>query len=509
VGLFNSADAFRDWRSNVRGALVKVATAEAEPDDAVAAAWDELLGTFDRVSDRRPRELHQHAIASLRLLARVGRAADVAPQELTTELLVAARGEMPTSRARHNLGRAVRRFEALRGHARFAPFMPPVPIGPLPSLRKARGAAYARLPRSVRDDFEAWLAGRPLARAPLYGRTMPLSKGYIGQLRSAVRWFVDRAERNGDLVPGSVASLSDLCRTDWLTEAITTEQSELSKPLKSGTLSTYVRRLLMLFADHGVDVAGCRLDPGLRRPGGLTPEHEDFCKKLLATRRLKKRFFEAPDVLADRGEAALAAGDHQRAIRAGIAAMLATLLIRVAPIRIYNLASIRTGGQNTTLFLDRRHDDGLLAIPASETKNHKPFKAPVPPGPKGSRRPRATIDWFIERIRPLLLARCGQGASEWLFPSTGGHLNCDSLRHAFQLEMSAIGLPMHPHLVRHAVASLMLDHEPKALPRVAALLGDEPATVLKHYAFIEKLRLVVEAQKTLLDSMARGVGKRS
>ena len=75
--------------------------------------------------------------------------------------------------------------------------------------------------------------------------------------------------------------------------------------------------------------------------------------------------------------------------------------------------------------------------------------------------------------------------------------------------MSAIGLPMHPHLVRHAVASLMLDHEPTALMRVAALLGDEPATVMKHYAFIEKVKLVVEAQKTLLDSMARGVGKRS
>ena len=32
---------------------------------------------------------------------------------------------------------------------------------------------------------------------------------------------------------------------------------------------------------------------------------------------------------------------------------------------------------------------------------------------------------------------------------------------------------------------------------------------MKHYAFIEKVKLVVEAQKTLLDSMARGVGKRS
>ena len=510
LGAFNSAAAYRDWRSNVRGALLKLAAAAAKPDDDVVAAWDALLDTFARVSDRRPRELHPHVIASLRQLARIGRSANVMPQDLTVERLVAVRAEMPTTRAKVNLSRAVRRFEALRKDARFAPFMPPSPVGPLPPLRQARSAAFGKLPREVRRQFEAWLTARPLARAPLFGEVKPLSQGYAGQLRGAVKWFVDRAEACGQLDPGAVDEFRKLCRPDWLRIAITHEKTDTPHSLKPRTLKTYVSALLLMFADHGVDVSAFRNDCELRQRGdGLTPANEAFCKKLLRDRRLRQRFFQTPDLLVSRAQAALAADDREGAIAAGVAAVAVKILIAVAPIRISNLAAIRISGPSTTLFLDRAHDHGLLVIPASEAKNKKPFSAPVPPPAGGETGARATIDWFLETIRPLMLEKAEQAGSDWLFPAARGNMCKKRLRDVLKIEMSAIGLPMRPHLFRHAVASLVLDHEPTALVRVAALLGDEPATVVKHYAFLEKVRLVVEAQKTLLDSMARGVGKRS
>jgi site-specific recombinase XerD len=104
-----------------------------------------------------------------------------------------------------------------------------------------------------------------------------------------------------------------------------------------------------------------------------------------------------------------------------------------------------------------------------------------------------------------MLAKAEQDGSDWLFPAERGNMCKKRLRDLIKIEMSAIGLPMRPHLFRHAVASLILDHEPTALMRVAALLGDEPATVMRHYAFIERVRLVIEAQKSLLNSMQSGV----
>jgi hypothetical protein len=57
---------------------------------------------------------------------------------------------------------------------------------------------------------------------------------------------------------------------------------------------------------------------------------------------------------------------------------------------------------------------------------------------------------------------------------------------------------MHPHLCRHAIATLILAIEPGNYAKAASVLGITEATVRKHYGHEEGQRAAAEVRKALL-----------
>lgn len=60
------------------------------------------------------------------------------------------------------------------------------------------------------------------------------------------------------------------------------------------------------------------------------------------------------------------------------------------------------------------------------------------------------------------------------------------------------GIAMNPHWFRHAVASLYIRKNPGGYDHIARLLGDTPATVRKHYAWIDDAAVLDQVQREIL-----------
>ena len=512
VGKFHDAKAFRVWRSNVSGALkhavaLTTHTAEATLPE-VAAAWDGYLAEITAATGTKKNGaiFDPQCFNSYKRVAEIGRAAGVAPVDMTVEIFTAARDAGYTRRDREGVVRAAARHHHLRTLPAFAHLAPVAPTAPLPPLRRNRTDSVAALRPSVRDEWETWLAARPLERAPLTGEVIPLSEGLMGQYRAAFTWYVDGIAELNLVDLGAIESLQDLCRKEWVKKVVEAGVQRSGPGPNQATMGKYSRKLALLFEDYEVYLPK---DKNLKQPTEMAQPRQEWCKALLRSPRLQEVFFNAPKLLRQRAEAALKMGRADEAIRVGTIAVSQSLLIFVAPLRAGNTVDLSLTGADATLHLERGDEAGLLLVPGDTTKNGKPIEAPFP-DERGPYAPEGMMEWFRQTIRPMMLGRAGVNFSPWLFPgkSAGGNISYPSYLNWFKAEMAAIGLPMTPHQVRHGVATLMLDADPSALTDIASYLGDNVSTVIKYYIFIDRLKKHVEAQKRILSGL-KGLNRRS
>ena len=506
-GKFRDAKAFRSWRSNVAGALGRAAAltvpALPAPHPDVAAAWDLYLSEIADAtgSTRKGDVFDQQSFGSYKRAAEIGRAAGVAPLDMTIEIFAAARDAGVTNRDKSAIARAAKRHDALRMLPAFAHIAPAAPTAPLPRVQRDRSESVATLRPHVRDAWENWLAALPLHLAPFTGEVIPISEGLMREYRAAFSWYVDGLARLGLVDLATLDNLQDLCRVDWVKKVVETGVNDPQPGLNKSTMGKYCRKLKVLFEENGVHLPK---DRNLRQSTGMALPRQEWCKALIRSPRLPEVFFQAPKLLRRRAEAALGKGRTNDAIRAGAIAVSMSLLIYVAPLRAGNTVDLSLTGPDATLHLERGAEAGLLLVPGDRTKNGKPVEAPFP-DERGPYSPKGMMDWFRQTIRPLMLERAGVESAPWLFPgkSAEGTFSYASYLAWFRAEMAAIGLPMTPHQVRHGVATLMLNDDPSGLVDIAAYLGDEPGTVLKHYAFIDRLKAHVNAQRRVLDGLRR------
>jgi hypothetical protein len=131
-----------------------------------------------------------------------------------------------------------------------------------------------------------------------------------------------------------------------------------------------------------------------------------------------------------------------------------------------------------------------LTIPAAHTKNKKRIWTPI----MASREKyHDTVAWFMKHIRPLFLTNPETGtvtASDYLVPGImdpTGPLPYSTFRSWFiSIMRDVTGIVCTPHNFRHGQASLLYYFFPQHLSRIALRLGDAPATVLEHYAWIHE-----------------------
>jgi integrase len=150
--------------------------------------------------------------------------------------------------------------------------------------------------------------------------------------------------------------------------------------------------------------------------------------------------------------------------------------LRIAPVRIANLATlrldrhlVRPGGPRSSWYID---------IPAAEVKNgvhlvHElRFVTPI-------------IDGYLKKYRPLL----AQPGNPYLFPVGTKSKNPHDLSQQIRRVIANfVGINMTPHQYRHFAGKIMKEHSPGSSATLMQLLGQTaPQTAHKFYSRIDTL----------------------
>lgn len=513
---FNSPASFKDWRSNVRAAIDRASGARRKREtlDARVDDWTELYSRFDKIFVDKPKHLgfNPKSILQLKLIGRLARDEGLAPIEITGDWIESKRRTLVTRPQKELLGRGCKTLDSLRQMTEFGELLSSEMIGQLEPLRKVRGKAFKNLPAHVSSEWTAYLdVRRNGVPSPISGLSVGISKGRLGQLQAAFGWYLSTAEEIGLLQIHEVSTFSDLAELAQVTAAAQHAHARLGKrgEISPQTVSRYLSCLNQIFQDMNCPVSMQALlkDPLVSRSeafSGMTPARAAWCRELLRQPRRLKVFFDAPWLLKKKATLNLEQWDNLTQIersdtlRAGVIATALAILTCVAPLRASNLLGLSTYGDNATFHLPQSAGKPAhILIPASQTKNRKPIEATFP-----MPRRRAAweiVSWYLLEIRPRLVD-AGAKDNEQFFPGATGALQYGTFLNWFRIETTSIGIPMVPHLVRHAAASAILSAFPAAIDQVAALLGDRVSTVRKHYAWIDQKRIVGEAQNLARDA---------
>ena len=132
--------------------------------------------------------------------------------------------------------------------------------------------------------------------------------------------------------------------------------------------------------------------------------------------------------------------------------------------------------------------DAELHYPKGEIKNKVDVTVPITRGDAVILR-----RWAVD-LRPRYALIDGTEESVYLIPGKAkprhvkdfvrlpsGCVAVSTLAEIWSAGTDIIGIEMTPHMCRHAVATLVLAVEPGNFAKVASILGDEEATVRKHY----------------------------
>lgn len=110
--------------------------------------------------------------------------------------------------------------------------------------------------------------------------------------------------------------------------------------------------------------------------------------------------------------------------------------------------------------------------------------------------PREIVAWFVSEVRPRLLDK--HIAPHLRDPGRlfGGvsYARLSSIWRTVTLEA---GVPMTPHQVRHAIATVMANQPGADYSVIAALLGDTVATIQKNYVVVDQAKKSEEGQHLL------------
>ncbi|NIA70356.1 site-specific integrase [Pelagibius litoralis] len=516
---FRSRGGFEKWRSNVRGALKRAlglkALGDAGADDRrLADEWQQLK---DYVAERsgNGRVFGPHREITLSILIERARLAGRSPHQLDPTWLREEYDALHNKRRKGFMRAAVFFNELVRhrgAHPNLGNLLPQAPCQ-LPRSQRGKQYAGAALPESLLADVEAfiehylWQGEEPLVRDHLEDaeRSVQSASSY----RSAISWLVREILEAGLMKPEEITSLSDICRYQLLRQVAgifrTRALDEVSHLRRDATsLHTYVCRVSYI-ARHWVRVSAEEVERLKRlrkkkaiknhRVGKMGEEREAFASALLDNLRIRSAVLGLPETTLREADVLLGHWDdlslsaRMRCLRLAVCACQAAILLRAMALRATNLRSITFRGKETTIvFKGEARKAGKISIPGRQVKNNRELGCPLPPDCE------KIVRRFVEVYRPLLVTAHPYGKnasdSDFLFPGTLADRPVDAsvFAHCFEIGIRAAGLDMTLHMCRHAIATLILYENPDRLVMVADWLGIDPATVRKHYGFLDSRR---------------------
>jgi hypothetical protein len=483
------------------------------------------------------------------------RAADLDVCDINRDTVIGLHTSCETSRHWYNVCRGAKVLDRLRVFPTMRDLLPIEPIGELSGVfRKAND-----LPQQFEQEIEDWIAAGCVhdieyletKEAQEQYRT-PHSQGAIGITRAALRKFVATALKlEPDLRVNSILSLITKPMTERVILAWD-RGSFKADGISRRSIYQYINRirLCLLALQHEHEASQIKLlyemaplKEGQKAGEYMSPATEKWCDELLNCER-KKRTFElqhvsyhrkAVEVLAvaqaqdfdlfklsdPRKMSELKAPQRGRAKKLlkqarifGVCAAFAAIELEVAPFRKENTLGLLMSGGKQTFFDHRKTSpasmrilmpNDLLKNGAAMTRRNQSF-APFELFKEEGSFAFEILSFYLDKIRPLFP---GAKGSRCLFPSIepGTKHLCTGTFDRWLLEASiAVGLPLTAHNFRHGLASLEINEDLSSIDYIAFLLGDDPVTVRKYYAFIQREKKTRELQIKRNQRRSRYVG---
>ncbi|MDE4146440.1 site-specific integrase [Phaeobacter gallaeciensis] len=496
---FKSTSSFSAWRSQVRSALTAFfgtakPVATADPDDN----WSKLM------TDLETAGVPAKKLIAVTVLANAARQEALAPIKVSHSWLQGAVDTADTP-GRH---RSIKAASKLIHKHRNVLSVETSPDFGIPVQKSRTHCRRLALPEPLSTEAETWKQTRIQGERKGHRRKRK-SACSPARAEQAMRGvtYVYRAMVDAKLLqPEQACSVSEMANPSLLEEVIERELNGKFdwEPLQPTTLFEYVNnwKLFVRGSGHDADALTEIISDfsEFENVKSMSTSRRDWCEAFLLDHHKQAVFFNLPNALFRKAKNAMqtyetgSQREKDTAIALGIAACAAAIWTSL-PLRISTLLQLTYGGESADVQLHGSRRGLVLTTPPDIVKNGYSHHYITLLAKRGG-DPREIVSWFAHEARPRLLA--AHIAPHLRQPDRlFGGVSYARLSSIWQDATLSAGVPMTPHQVRHALATIMANQPGADYAIIAALLGDTEATVRKNYVFVDQARKHEEGQKLL------------
>lgn len=496
---FKTKQQFSDWRTQTRSALTGfLDNPKRVPRPATDDDWSQLI------SDLEDAGVHQKKLISVTVLANAARKASLTPAEVSRLWL----------QANFDGAKTAGQYEALKaGRALIQKYRDSVtiPVSPdfaIPVRKSATHCVRLDLPPRFAGEITGWREKftQGLRKGHRRKRKSARSPQRAAQVRSGVTYVYTAMVTAGLVDPSHDPSVSDMLNPDALNEVIERELMDEFpwRKLEVTTLFEYLNnwKLFVRGCGHSAeDLAEVIGDfTEFEHVKTMSTARRDWSEAFMHDTYKQAAFFELPRRLFGEAKKAMLAyetgSQYEKdiAIALGIAACAAAIWTSL-PLRISTLLKLTHGGEKADVQIHGNRHGLVVTTPPDIVKNGYSHRY-ITLTPKPGGNPREIVAWFVSEVRPLLLEH--HIAPHLRDPALlFGGVSCARLSSIWRSVTLEAGVPMTPHQVRHAIATVMANQPGADYSIIAALLGDTEATVQKNYVVVDQAKKSEEGQYLL------------
>jgi hypothetical protein len=496
---FTKKSSYSAWRSQVRSALtaffdVPKPIITTDEDDH----WSQLL------SDLRGADVHPKRLISVTVLAGIARKAKLSPAEVSHSWLQEIVDTAEAS-GRYEAIKAARSL--IHKHASSLT----VTISPafsIPLRKSTQHCVRHPLPDQLAADIEVWR--QTFTQGVPKGNRKKRRGGHSAERTNAVLrgvTYVHTAMVTAGLLPSDgTYSVRDMIDPDHLGDIIERElMGEFPwKKLRPTTQFEYLNNWRLFVRSCGLNAEPLAEVVGefseFENVKTMSTTRREWCESFLFDMHKQAAFLSLPNKLFSEAKKAMVTYESgtryekDSAIALGIAACAAAIWTSL-PLRISTLLRLSYGGEHADVQIHSSRKGLIITTPAEIVKNGYSHRNIVL-SPKPGGNPHEIVSWFVKEVRPRLLIHHISPhlrQSSLLFGGVS-YARLSSIWRSVTLEA---GVPMTPHQVRHAIATIMANQPGADYGIIAALLGDTEETVRKNYVVIDRAKKTAEGQKIL------------
>jgi integrase len=409
-------------------------------------------------------------------------------------------------------------------HLPILELLPDAPFA-LPETNARQPFGGIELPESFWEDlavFEAFVCARRKIDEPADDDELDEDEGIprqqrIAPYRDALSWLIRELIADEAIDPMAIHEVADVVDSQLVLRAAKRfrhRRDAGETKSEASTLHHYVRRLYAI-ARVWLEVPDDeqqrfrnllkKKSVQTRNVGNIAADREIWLRHVILDKKsvIRDTLLHAPETFMNEADrrlrcwSELSVTERVRTLHFAMVAAQMALLVRAMAVRRRNLRELRFRGPQPTFIPPTGTSEAWIDIPPEEVKNERHLRAPVPePAWRMIKR-------WLEVYRPLLVHHhpTGHTASDndFVFPGRDGPISESQFERAFHFAVGTLGLGMSPHMIRHAVAGIILHENPNMLEAVADFLGNDPKTVRKYYSFLDTARGVSESQNVLAD----------